>query len=158
MIFLFFYQSLGLVLVWHPAHGQHQFRSDGGDGGAEWGSGCWGLPSTRRHLTSRHAEVCILFLPNISTFYSIQTLLICSNNFRIKQQMANQCFEMTVQLNAGIRRDIFLFYWIAMLSSSQRADSKLTIVGKSKRPCSTSQAERELWVFLKKPLLFESRS
>uniref|UniRef100_A0A3B5ME06 Centromere protein H C-terminal domain-containing protein n=3 Tax=Xiphophorus couchianus TaxID=32473 RepID=A0A3B5ME06_9TELE len=35
---------------------------------------------------------------------------------RIKQQMANQCFEMTVQLNAG----------------------------KSKRPCSTSQAEREL--------------
>ncbi|PWA19677.1 hypothetical protein CCH79_00006933 [Gambusia affinis] len=29
---------------------------------------------------------------------------------RIKQQMANQCFEMTVQLNAGMRRDIFLFY------------------------------------------------
>ncbi|PWA19608.1 hypothetical protein CCH79_00006932 [Gambusia affinis] len=31
-----------------------------------------------------------------------------------------------------------------MSSSSQRADLKLTIVGKSKRPCSTSQAEREL--------------
>ncbi|KAM4745173.1 centromere protein H [Anableps anableps] len=35
---------------------------------------------------------------------------------RIKQQMSNQCFEMAVQLNAG----------------------------RSKRPCSTSEAEREL--------------
>lgn len=55
--------------------------------------------------------------------------------------MSNQCFEMAVQLNTGIK----LVKRISTLQNTQTGiHFKLHLTGKSKRSCSVSEAERDL--------------
>lgn len=55
--------------------------------------------------------------------------------------MSNQCFEMAVQLNTGIKLD----KCISTLHNTQASiHFKLHLTGKSKRSCGVLEAERDL--------------
>lgn len=48
-----------------------------------------------------HPRLKLLTILLKATFEPLSKVLISYNNYRIKQQMSNHCFEMSVQLNAG---------------------------------------------------------